>query len=282
MGLRNNLKKLFGKNFAAEDFEALEDLLIEADFGPALSVLLVNSIRDKKPKNEEEAIDLLKNEIRPYLKEGKISLQVDKLNFILLLGVNGVGKTTSIAKLTKYANEKLGVKKLCVAAGDTFRAAASEQLSLWSERYNFRLVKSSQNADPGSVMHDAISSAVAHKDELVLADTAGRMHNKQELIRELQKINKIITERVNNQNYFKFLVLDGTTGQNALQQTEVFHSAIELSGIILSKYDSKGKGGNLVAIGKKFNLPIYFLGTGEKIDNLEEFSSDKYLDDLFS
>jgi fused signal recognition particle receptor len=194
-----------------------------------------------------------------------------KLSVYLILGVNGVGKTTSIAKLATYYGKK--DYKVVMAAADTFRAAAIDQLDLHAKRTGTRIVRQENGSDPGAVIYDAISSAQAKGDDIILCDTAGRMHNKENLVKELQKIDKIIKNRIAPECYKKILVIDATTGQNAISQAHIFNEAVGLDALILTKYDSASKAGALVQIG----LPIAFVGTGEHYEDIHVFDKDEFL-----
>jgi fused signal recognition particle receptor len=210
----------------------------------------------------------------------RIELDPERLNVFLVLGVNGVGKTTTIAKLAQYYRAAAGTEGIVLAAGDTFRAAAIEQLALHGERLGMRTVKQIPGADPGAVIYDALESARSRGDRLVLADTAGRMHSKQNLVNELAKIDKIVKNRAADAVYRRILVIDATTGQNALRQAEIFHEAVGLDAIILAKYDSTAKGGILVPIARELGIPCAFLGRGETYDSLVPFDARTYLAEL--
>ena len=197
-----------------------------------------------------------------------------KLNVYLILGVNGVGKTTSIAKMASYYGKK--GYKVVMAAADTFRAAAIDQLDLHAQRTGTRIVRQENGSDPGAVVYDAISSALAKGDDLILCDTAGRMHNKENLVKELQKIDKIIRNRIEPDCYKKILVVDATTGQNSISQAQIFNDAVGLDALILTKYDSASKAGALVQIG----IPIAFVGTGEHYEDIHVFDKDEFLTGL--
>jgi fused signal recognition particle receptor len=198
----------------------------------------------------------------------------------LVLGVNGVGKTTTIAKLAEYYRRRGGIPEPVLAAGDTFRAAAIDQLRIHGERLGLRVVGQSPGADPGAVIFDAIESAKARNASLVLADTAGRMHTKANLVKEMQKIHRVVESRIGDGVYRTLLVIDATTGQNGLRQAEIFNEAIGVSSCILAKYDSTAKGGIALAISHQLGIPFSFLGTGEQYGDLEPFDTDRYLDGL--
>lgn len=278
------LKALFStKKLDETFFEDLEDLLVEGDLGATMAMDISDKLRARAKEEKcdtQEGLqkilkEILKNKIKPY----EIPVDKNDLTIVLVLGVNGVGKTTSIAKIAnRYKNDGYSV---ILAAADTFRAAAIDQLELHANRLGTRIVKQNNGSDPGAVIFDAITSAQAKKDNLILADTAGRMHNKENLLRELQKIDKIIKSKgIDNAHYKKILVIDSTTGQNGFSQAKMFDDAVKLDAIILSKYDSAAKGGTLVQIGEKLNLPVAFVGVGESYDDIRLFNEDEFLDSL--
>ena len=277
------IKQLFSSRKIDEAFfEELEDTLIEGDLGARLTDEIIETLRkEAKVKNLVEAADLqdlMKELLSQYIHAYDVELK-DGLNVFMILGVNGVGKTTSIAKMAKWYTKK--GEKVLLAAADTFRAAAVDQLDIHAERLGMRIVKQKMGSDPGAVVYDAVTSAIAQGDDLVLADTAGRMHNKENLMRELQKMDKIVKGRgVKEENYKKFIVIDATTGQNGLSQAMLFNQAVKLDGVILTKYDSAAKGGALVQIGKNLGIPIAFVGTGEGYDDIHPFDKEEYLNAL--
>ncbi len=270
------LKSLFGfnKTLDSKFFEDLEDLLIEGDFGAKNSMLISDEVRERKPKTQEEFLNIVKELLQDKVSGINLVPTRGKLNAYLILGVNGVGKTTSIAKLASYYG-KQGYK-VVMAAADTFRAAAIDQLDLHAQRTGTRIVRQENGSDPGAVVYDAISSALAKGDDLILCDTAGRMHNKENLVKELQKIDKIIKNRVEPECYKKILVVDATTGQNSISQAKIFNDAVGLDALILTKYDSAAKAGALVQIG----IPIAFVGTGEHYEDIHVFDKDEFLTGL--
>ncbi|NLZ68046.1 MAG: signal recognition particle-docking protein FtsY [Spirochaetales bacterium] len=279
---KQKLKSLFtGIKIDEHFFEELEDTLIEGDLGARITDELIQALRaaakEEKVTTVEQLQDLMISILSPYVKEYEKPLEKGKLTVFLILGVNGVGKTTSIAKLSKYYTKK--GEKVLLAAADTFRAAAVDQLNLHAERLGIRIVKQKTGSDPGAVIFDAITSAQAQGEDLILVDTAGRMHNKENLMRELQKIDKVIKGR-GIADYEKFLVIDATTGQNGLSQALLFNSAIKLDGLILTKYDSAAKGGALVQIGQQLSLPIAYVGTGEGYDDIHPFDKKEFLEAL--
>lgn len=277
------IKSLFtSKKIDEEFFTSLEDTLIEGDLGSRLTDEIITELRkEAKEKKLTEAKDLqllMKDILSSYIKTYPVQLN-DGVNVFMILGVNGVGKTTTIAKMGQYYRER--GKKVLLAAADTFRAAAVDQLDIHAERLGMRIVKQHTGSDPGAVVYDAVTSALAQKDDIVLVDTAGRMHNKENLMRELQKMDKIVKGRgVGENNYHKFLVIDATTGQNGLSQASLFNQAVKLDGVILTKYDSAAKGGALVQIGKTLSLPVLFVGTGEKYTDIHPFDREEYLNAL--
>jgi fused signal recognition particle receptor len=276
MGFGAKLASFFGfrKTLDEKFFEDLEDMLIEGDFGARNAYNISEMIQDSKPKTEEEFLQLVRNALDDKVKGIELNPDPSKLTVYLVLGVNGVGKTTSIAKMATYYKNKN--YNIVMAAADTFRAAAIDQLELHSKRTGVRIVRQNNGSDPGAVIYDAITSAQAKGDNLILCDTAGRMHNKENLMKELQKIDKIIRARVEPENYKKILVIDATTGQNAVSQAELFNQAIGLDALILTKYDSMAKGGAIAQIG----IPVAFVGTGEHYEDLEVFDRDSFLSSL--
>jgi len=268
-------------------YEELEDLLVEADFGASSAVELVDELRsmERNPVggwNREELVEDLKDLLRPSLRVADLNPDPEKLTLYLVLGVNGAGKTTTIAKMA-YRFMRNGSEKIVLAAGDTFRAAAIDQLEIHGKRVGARVVKQEHGSDPGAVIYDAIESASARGDMLIIADTAGRMHNRTNLVKELSKIDRIIRDRIGKDAvYKKILVIDGTTGQNGMRQAESFHEAIEVDAVILTKYDSTAKGGLVAAISRKLDLPFAFLGRGEGMEDLVPFNPERYLDELLA
>lgn len=275
----DRLRELFGLGIDKEEFfEGLEDLLLEADLGPRLTMEILEELRDdaraKKLKTQEELEAHLVEHISGHLKTVDLDAVAAAAPFacFLFLGVNGVGKTTSIAKLASRLKTRGLEGKLVLAAGDTFRAAACEQLVTHGSRLGVRTVSQGSGADSGAVIFDALESARARGERLVLADTAGRLHNKAHLVKELEKVDKIVRQKIGSDGiYKKILVIDSTTGQNGLQQAEVFHQAVGVDAVILSKYDSSARGGILVSICRQAGLPVAYLGTGESYDSLEAF-----------
>lgn len=283
--LGQRIRDLFsGRKPDEEFFEHLEDLLIEGDLGTAQTMKIVDALREQTAKenlkNKEELVAALKailiGSVRAHIPE----IAQDRLNIVLVLGVNGVGKTTTIAKLADFYGKKLSKEAVMLSAADTFRAAAIDQLKLHGERIGVRVISQEHGADPGAVLYDSIVSAKAKNVKLILADTAGRMHNKANLVRELQKIDKIILNRAPEAHYETLLVLDATTGQNAYRQAELFSEAVSIRSAVLAKYDSTAKGGIAVAISSGLGIPFSFLGTGEKYGDIAYFDPRSYVETL--
>lgn len=278
-------KKIFaafsGRALDDDFYEELEEAMLTADMGVTATEQILDEFKDEvyreKITDTEKAKNLLKR------------IMVDSINYdipdydyplvILLAGVNGVGKTTAIGKLANYF-KSIG-KSVVVAAADTFRAAASDQLEVWADRANVRIIKHKEGSDPASVVFDAISSAKARGDDVILVDTAGRLHNKKNLMDELKKIHKVIIRELPNADYRSYIVLDATTGQNALSQVEIFSEAIDIDGIILTKLDGTAKGGVVMAISAEQEIPVVFVGVGEKIDDLLPFDPEEFVDAIF-
>ncbi len=282
--LGDKLKELFNLGTGAPEFyDELEDALIEGDVGAATASEIVRSLREEAKKTglkaREDLVIALRRRLGGLVRTEPLDVS-DGLNVFLVLGVNGVGKTTTIAKLADYYRREKKIEGIVLSAGDTFRAGAIEQLSLHGSRLGFRVVSQAAGADPGAVVYDSIESAKARGERLVLADTAGRMHNKTNLVRELQKIDKIVQSKIEGGTYRKVLVIDAVTGQNGLRQAEIFDEAVKVDSIVLTKFDGTAKGGIAVAISRDLGIPISFVGVGEKITDLRPFDKEVYLDGL--
>ena len=280
------LRNLFkGKNQNEEFFEDLTDSLIEGDIGAKTAFEISDTLEQNCKKNhiteQKEIVQELKNILLSYVKD--INLEPDlteqKTNIWMILGVNGVGKTTSVAKLGLWFKNK-GVENTILASADTFRAAAIEQLEMHGNKIGLRVVSHQHGSDPAAVVYDAAEACRSKGTGLVLADTAGRLHNKENLVRELQKIDKICREKASGGCYKKILVVDATTGQNALRQAEVFNEAVGLDAMILTKYDSTAKGGVAVSVGKELGLPVAFVCNGEKYENIALFNAEEYINEF--
>jgi len=266
-----------------ELFEELEEALILADCGVETAVAVIDRLRQRakadKIASAEEVKEALAEIISEMISEGHKPLEISHPAVILIIGVNGVGKTTSIGKLA--ANFASDGKKVILAAADTFRAAAIDQLQIWADRAAVTLIKHQENSDPGAVVFDACAAAKARNADLLIVDTAGRLHNKKNLMDELGKISRIIDREFPNANRETFLVLDATTGQNALQQAKVFTEIAEISGIVLTKLDGTAKGGIVVAIANELQIPVRFVGVGEQIDDLQAFDPHAFARGMF-
>ena len=282
VGKIDNLFKNFRK--VDEDlFDELEELLISADIGVNTTEEILDELRDNVKENKIKEPEDVKNELLRMLREliGEHEpLKLDtKPSVILVIGVNGVGKTTSIGKIS--AELKSQGKKVVVAAADTFRAAAAEQLTVWCERAGVDIVKQAAGADPASVVFDAINSAKSKHADVLIIDTAGRLHNKKNLMDELAKIDRVINRELAGCSKETLLVLDATTGQNAVLQAKEFKGASDITGLVLTKLDGTAKGGIILSVKKELGIPVKFIGVGEKIDDMKPFDAEEFASALF-
>ena len=264
-----------------EILEDLEEHLITSDFGVQTTIELLERISKAKVKDVSQVKSVLKNEILSILTSHSDAPQVayDTPHVVLVVGVNGVGKTTTIGKLAALAGAS--GKKVLIAAADTFRAAAVEQLGIWAERANAEFVKHKENADPAAVAFDAVAAASARGCDLVLIDTAGRLHTKVNLMEELKKIKRTVAKQLEGAPHETLLVLDATTGQNALSQAKLFNDAIDVSGLVLTKLDGTAKGGIVIGICSSLNVPLQYIGIGEQIEDLRPFDAQQFIYALF-
>jgi len=261
-----------------EDFwEELDEVLIKADVGVSTSLELVSRVREsarkKKISDSDQVMSLIQEEVKMLLEayDSSLTINQDGLTVILVVGVNGAGKTTSIAKMAyRFKQEQ---KKVMLAAGDTFRAAAIDQLQIWADRIGVDIIKHQEGSDPGAVVFDAIAAARARKADILIIDTAGRLHNKANLMKEIGKVKKIIEREAPDAVQEVLLVLDATTGQNAISQARIFQEATGVSGIILTKLDGTAKGGIVLAIAQELKLPVKLVGLGESMEDLRDFSA---------
>ena len=290
-GLRKTRDSIFGSiaglvnagEITDELYDDLEEQLILADTGADVAMRLVEELRQevrrKHLKTGADALEALKGIIREMLRaDGEMQLS-GRPAVVLVIGVNGVGKTTSIAKLAHLYKQQ--GKRVMLAAGDTFRAAAAEQLCVWAERADVPVVKHNEGADPAAVLFDAVQSAAARGYDMVICDTAGRLHNKKNLMDELSKISRVVHKACGTASVETLLVLDAITGQNAISQASQFIDAAGATGIVLTKLDGTAKGGAVIRIKAKLGLPVRFVGVGEGMDDLMEFDPDAFVDALF-
>ncbi|MBE6013635.1 MAG: signal recognition particle-docking protein FtsY [Lachnospiraceae bacterium] len=266
-----------------ELFDELEEALILADIGVETSMSIIEELRTKAKKNRITDVESLKTllieEITEILKKDEEPLNLSSPSVMLVIGVNGVGKTTTIGKLTnKYKREG---KKVVLAAADTFRAAAIDQLEIWANRNSVDIIKHQENSDPAAVIFDGIKAAKSRNTDLLICDTAGRLHNKKNLMEELKKIYRVIEREYPEAHQEVLLVLDATTGQNALQQAKIFKEAANITGIVLTKLDGTAKGGIIIAIKNELNVPVRYIGVGEAIDDLQPFNAEEFSKALF-
>ena len=279
-GLSNALSGLFSKNKIGNDFyDGLEEILIGADVSVTTAEEIVDEIRAEakhdKIKDKQFVTDLLKDVLEEKLTEAEMP-EIKYPAVIMLVGVNGVGKTTTVGKLANYFLSKN--KTVTVAAADTFRAAAADQLTVWAERAKVRIVKHEEGSDPSAVVFDALTSAKAKGTDVVIIDTAGRLHVKAHLIEELKKMSRVVARECPSSNFYKLLILDATTGNNALTQADIFNEAVDLDGVVLTKLDSSAKGGFVISLCGELQIPVVFAGVGEKIEDLELFDPEEFVD----
>ncbi|RCX20031.1 signal recognition particle-docking protein FtsY [Anaerobacterium chartisolvens] len=274
----------FGK-IDDELFDQLEEILITSDVGMDTTMRIIEDLKEKV--RERKIIDpmkvkeLLKEELTEILSEENADLDLSSSPaVIIVIGVNGVGKTTSIGKIAGLLKE--GGRKVLLAAGDTFRAAAIDQLEIWSNRVGVDIIKHTEGADPAAVVYDAIQSAKARRADVLICDTAGRLHTKKNLMEELKKISRIIDKELPGASRETLLVLDATTGQNAVSQAKVFSESAKISGIVLTKLDGTAKGGIVITIKSELKIPVKLIGVGEKLEDLQKFNASEFVEALFA
>lgn len=287
---RNSIADSFANLFKATEidddfYDELEETLIMSDMGYETTERIIDDLKDKvkemKLKEADACRDLIINIIRDQMSVDENAYDFEnKKTVVLVIGVNGVGKTTSIGKLA--AQYKSQGKKVLMAAADTFRAAAIDQLKTWSNRAGVDIIAQNEGADPSAVVYDAVAAAKARNTDILLIDTAGRLHNKKNLMDELAKMRRIISKEYPEANVESLIVLDGTTGQNALEQARQFSSVTEINGIIITKLDGTAKGGIAIAIQAELNVPVKYIGIGEKIEDLQKFDPNNYVNALFA
>ena len=279
------LKSLFSKGSSINEdfFDELTDMLVEGDIGAKTAFEVVDELESicnkEKIREQNEIVEKLKELLLQDVRSVSLVPEAGKQNVWMMLGVNGVGKTTSAAKLADYFKNN-GVENIVLASADTFRAAAIEQLALHGQKLGVRVVSHQHGSDPSAVVFDAADALRAAGPGLVIADTAGRLHNKENLVRELQKIDRTCSLKADEGCYKKILVIDATTGQNALRQAEVFNEAVKIDAIIMTKYDSTAKGGVAVSIGRELGLPVAYVCTGEGYKDIGLFDAASYINDF--
>ena len=282
-GLSKKLNDLFAKNKLGDEFyEELEDILISSDVSVSTTMEIIEEIKDsaikEKVRDKEYVIQKLKDELYETLAYAD-PIEIKSPLVIMLIGVNGVGKTTTIGKLAnKYVKQGLSVT---IAAADTFRAAAADQLTVWAERAKVRIIKHEEGADASAVVFDALSSVKSKNTDVLIIDTAGRLHVKSNLMEELKKIDRVVKREYPEANYYKLIALDATTGQNAYNQVDAFNKEVGVDGIVLTKLDGTAKGGFIISLSYELEVPVVYVGTGEKLEDIEEFDAKEFVEALF-
>jgi fused signal recognition particle receptor len=276
-----------GRRLDDELLSELEEILITADVGVDATLEIVQTLKARAAargvQDSAEVMGLLKEILKERLRpaEGALNLRIDdQPTVFLILGVNGSGKTTTIAKLAQHLKDDFGKRTIIFAAGDTFRAAAIEQLGVWAERVGAQLVAHRPGADPSAVAFDAVERALKERADALFIDTAGRLHTKHNLMEELKKINRVVEKRLGRPIDERLLVLDGTTGQNAISQAKLFHEAVSVTGIVVTKLDGTAKGGAVIQIASELRLPIKLIGVGERADDLRAFKAEEFVEAL--
>lgn len=283
----SKLKDLFSSKSPVDEafFEDLSDILIEGDIGGKIAFELTEELEKRcktvKPSSHAEVRNILQNILCESLKTVELKPEPSALNIYLMLGVNGTGKTTSAAKMAHFYRQR-GTDNIILAAADTFRAAAIEQLCIHGENLGIRVVSHKHGGDPAAVVFDAADALASKGCGLVIADTAGRLHNKDNLVRELQKIDRIAASKASPGAYKKILVLDSTTGQNAFRQAEAFHEAVGIDAVFLSKHDSSAKGGCIFSVSKELGIPLAFIGSGETYTDIRFADAERFAADFFA
>ena len=279
-----NVRSWFGRKVDKAFLDELESRLIQADVGVAATGRLIERVRERYADRtaDEDLLAFIKSELKGLLEDprpGALTVAPRKPSVYLIAGVNGSGKTTSIAKLSQRLKDQ--GNSILLGACDTFRAAAADQLAIWADRAGCEIVRGSANADPASVAHDACQRALARGVDVLIVDTAGRLHTQSHLMRELEKIRAVIQRMIPGSPHEVLLVIDATNGQNAIRQAEVFTKSIGCTGLILTKLDGTAKGGVVVAVRQTINLPVKFIGVGEALDDLQPFDADTFVESLF-
>lgn len=275
--ISSKISELFTRDRIGADFyEDLLDVLISSDISYDTAEGIVDELHEKMRKEKVDDKEVVLRKLRETISDimDIEPCEIESPAVIMVIGVNGVGKTTTIGKLANYY-VNLG-KSVVIAAADTFRAAASDQLDVWANRAGVRIIKHGEGSDPSAVVFDAVSSAKSKKTDILIIDTAGRLHVKANLMEELKKMSRVVEREYPEANFYKFIVLDATTGQNAFSQVELFNEAVGLDGIVLTKLDGTAKGGFVISLTKEMEVPVCFVGVGEKIDDIEVFSPDEF------
>lgn len=275
--ISSKISELFTRDRIGADFyEDLLDVLISSDISYDTAEEIVDELHEKMKKEKVDDKEVVLRNLRETISDimDIEPCEIEPPAVIMVIGVNGVGKTTTIGKLANYY-VNLG-KSVVIAAADTFRAAASDQLDVWANRAGVRIIKHGEGSDPSAVVFDAVSSAKSKKTDILIIDTAGRLHVKANLMEELKKMSRVVEREYPEANFYKFIVLDATTGQNAFSQVELFNEAVGLDGIVLTKLDGTAKGGFVISLTKEMEVPVCFVGVGEKIDDIEVFSPDEF------
>ena len=280
--LTSKIAQIFTKERIGEDFyDDLLDILISSDISVTVAEEIIESLHQKMRKEKVDSRDVVLENLRLTIKETLDQAQPLELEYpavIMVIGVNGVGKTTTIGKLANRFSKQ--GKSVTIAAADTFRAAATEQLDVWADRAGVRIIKQGEGSDPSAVVFDAASSARSKKTDVLIIDTAGRLHVKANLMEELKKMSRVVAKEYPEANFYKFIVLDSTTGQNALSQVQLFNEAVGIDGIVLTKLDGTAKGGFVLNLTGEHNVPVVYVGVGEKIDDIEDFDSASFAEGL--
>ena len=280
--LSSKLSQLFVRDKIGSDFyDDLVDVLISSDIGVDTAETMVDDLKERMRREKVADKETVLNNLRAVISDTLSNTEDFEIEYpavIMVIGVNGVGKTTSIGKLAKYFVDNK--KTVTLAAADTFRAAATEQLDVWADRADVRIIKHDEGSDPSSVVYDAVVSAKAKKTDVLIIDTAGRLHVKANLMEELKKMTRIVEREYPDAEFYKFIVLDATTGNNALSQVETFDDAVSLDGVILTKLDGSAKGGFVLSIAERYGIPVKFVGTGEKLEDLDVFDITEFVESL--
>ncbi|MDI3534556.1 MAG: fused signal recognition particle receptor [Thermosediminibacterales bacterium] len=286
-GFTEKLDNLIRFHTAIDDdlLEEIEELLISSDVGVSNTLKIMDDLKEEVKKNKSKNTENIKNSLKKlildYFKQIESEYEENVPKVVMVVGVNGVGKTTTIGKLANFY-KNIKKKKVLLAAGDTFRAAAIDQLEVWSRRVGVDLIKHQEGSDPSAVIYDAIQAAKSRNVDVLICDTAGRLHTKKNLMAELKKIYKIIRREYSLEEIEVLLILDATTGQNAISQVKLFRDAVDITGIVLTKLDGTAKGGIVIAISSEFKIPVRFIGLGEGIEDLQEFEAERFVEALFS